>query len=233
MTQSSADDSGGPTTENEEAASLEPAGSRSRAQTLILTALGTASVVAGFAIGRALRTPDAEPAQSFAEAPVPTIDSAGPAFDGVLTGEPAPDFKLTDVATGQDISLSDYAGRPVLVNFWATWCPPCRLEMPWLQAAQDQHAHTGFTVLAVNAGERVPLDQVQVAIQSFRDEYGLTFPLVHGDGTYAIQSDWGVWGLPASFLVDSRGQVVDTQIGVYASQEDLESRLELVLPDPD
>ena len=72
-----------------------------------------------------------------------------------LLQQPAPDFNMTLLETGQPVKLSDYRGKPLLINFWATWCPPCRYEMPWLQNAYAAHKDKGFELLAVDAGERV------------------------------------------------------------------------------
>ena len=203
---------------------------RSRWQGPLLAVLAVGSVAVGFALGRGLRE-QRTPASTFPAAPVPTLVGGPGALGGdhQLVGASAPQFTMKDVVTGQDVSLSDYAGRPVLVNFWATWCPPCRLEMPWLQAAADNHAGAGLAVLAVNAGERMPAADAPAAIRSFRDAYGLTFPVLYGPAADAIQSEWGVWGLPASFLVDANGTVVDAQIGMYPSQDDLERRLSTLM----
>jgi thiol-disulfide isomerase/thioredoxin len=198
----------------------------SRWRGLLLVGLAVVSVVFGFALGRVLRERQA-PASSFQSFAVPTLVGGASALGGdhPLVGVAAPPFTMQDVVTGKDVSLSDYAGRPVLVNFWATWCPPCRLEMPWLQAAAEQYAGAGLVVLAVNAGERMAAEDAPGAIRAFRDSYGLTFPVLNGSTAEAIQSEWGVWGLPASFLVDGSGTVVDAQIGMYPSQDDLERRL--------
>jgi hypothetical protein len=103
------------------------------------------------------------------------------------------------------------------------------MEMPWLQAAHDRYAGEGLAVLGVNAGERMLPTDAPAAIQSFVDSYGLTFPILYGPAADAVQGQWNVWGLPASFLVDRSGTVVDAQIGMYTSQGDLEGRLATLL----
>jgi cytochrome c biogenesis protein CcmG, thiol:disulfide interchange protein DsbE len=152
-----------------------------------------------------------------------------PARGHPLLGKSAPDFTMTRVGSGEQVSLADFKGQPLLVNYWATWCPPCRLEMPWLQAAYDAHKDNGFVVLAVDAGEKVPPSMVPDTIQRFLDSAGLTFPVLMGDNTYAVQRQWSILGLPASFLIDREGNVVDFMSGAYPNQATLEHHLEAVL----
>jgi cytochrome c biogenesis protein CcmG/thiol:disulfide interchange protein DsbE len=110
-------------------------------------------------------------------------------------GEPAPDFLLSVPGSDQPVRLSDLRGQPVLVNFWATWCTPCRTEMPDLQAAYDTE---GVIVLAVNSQES------EAAVVSFMDEFGLTFPAALDlDGS--VREHYGVIGLPATFFIDADG----------------------------
>ena len=120
---------------------------------------------------------------------------------GNRAGMRAPDFTLTEVTTGESVSLSQFRGRPVLINFWATWCGPCRLEMPHLQAAYEQYKDKGFTVLAVD----IEFDDGPQAVQEFIDELGLTFPIVK-DVTGTVEVDkYNVLGYPTSVFVDRNG----------------------------
>lgn len=112
---------------------------------------------------------------------------------------PAPELRLLDIA-GQAVELSDYHGQVVLVNNWATWCPPCREEMPALQAYHDIYKDKGFSVVAVEAGE--PAEQVQ----QFVDEYGLTFP-VWVDVNQQSLAVFRNMALPNSYIIDRKGQV--------------------------
>ncbi|MFQ5595195.1 MAG: peroxiredoxin family protein [Anaerolineae bacterium] len=131
---------------------------------------------------------------------------AGTAADvpvGNKAGMEAPDFTLTEVTTGESVSLSQLRGRPVLINFWATWCGPCRLEMPHLQAAYEQYRDKGFTVLAVD----VKFDDGPEAVQAFIDELGLTFPIVK-DETGVVEIDkYNVLGYPTSVFIDRQGVI--------------------------
>ncbi|MGE3960682.1 MAG: TlpA family protein disulfide reductase [Dehalococcoidia bacterium] len=110
-------------------------------------------------------------------------------------GEPAPDFVLEESGSGQRVSLSDFRGQPVVLNFWATWCVPCRTEMPDLQAAYDAE---DVVVLAVNWQES------ESVVQAFVDEFGLSFPTVL-DSEGRVREHYGVVGLPATFFIDAAG----------------------------
>ena len=115
--------------------------------------------------------------------------------DKPALGEPAPDFVLERPGTGERVSLSDFRGQPVVLNFWATWCVPCRTEMPDLQAAHDEE---GGVVLAVTWQES---DSV---VQAFVDEFALDFPVAL-DREGRVREHYGVVGLPATFFIDAEG----------------------------
>ena len=100
-------------------------------------------------------------------------NNAGGLEPAPVAGHPAPDFTLKDIE-GQTVNLSDFRGQPVIINFWATWCGPCRVEMPHLQAAYEAHQADGLVVLGVNLTER---DSPQM-VPGFLEEFGLTFPVV-------------------------------------------------------
>ncbi len=152
-----------------------------------------------------------------------------PVPNHALLNRPAPDFTMTLLETGEEVSLSDYAGQWVMVNFWATWCPPCRFEMPWIQSVYEARQEDGFVVLAVNAGERVPPSMVEDTIRQFVDFMGLTFPMLWGDNAYEVQRQWKVTGLPATFVVDPDGTVVDVHQGMFPNQVTLEYRVNRLL----
>jgi peroxiredoxin len=111
----------------------------------------------------------------------------------------APKLTLTDLA-GKTVSLDDYLGSVVLVNLWATWCPPCREEMPGLQTFYEEHKADGFVLIAIDQEE--PLETVQ----PFVEEFGLTFP-VWLDEDYQAEREFNTMNLPSSFLIDRTGQV--------------------------
>jgi thiol-disulfide isomerase/thioredoxin len=120
------------------------------------------------------------------------------------SAEVAPDFRLTTLA-GQPLALADLRDRWVLINFWATWCLPCRDEMPYLQQLADQHADQ-LVVVGVNMRET---DDV---VRPFVEELGLTFPiLLQPDNATLLAYD--VRGLPISLLVSPQGAIVLRQVG--------------------
>ena len=113
---------------------------------------------------------------------------------------PAPKLTLTDI-NGTTHSLDDYRGQVILVNLWATWCPPCKEEMPTLQAYHDKYTDNGFAVIAINDGDPTP-DVIQ-----FVQDYKLTFP-VWLDPTYIATEDaFKTLNLPSSFVIDRNGIV--------------------------
>lgn len=109
----------------------------------------------------------------------------------------APDFTLRDLS-GTPVNLAELRGQVVLINVWATWCPPCRAEMPMIQAAYEQYAPAGFTVLAVNQRE------AQATVAAYMQADGYSFPaLLDDDG--AVSALYQVRVLPSSFFVDRNG----------------------------
>ncbi len=119
---------------------------------------------------------------------------------------PAPDLSLNDL-NGSPVSLADYRGKVVLVNLWATWCPPCKEEMPALETFYRKHKDDGFAIVAVNDGDPTP-DVVQ-----FVKDYGLSFP-VWLDPTYiATEKKFKTMNLPSSFVINRDGQVVLSWVG--------------------
>ena len=126
-------------------------------------------------------------------------------------GEPAPDFTLP-TPDGEPLSLRDFQGQVVLINFWATWCPPCRLEMPYLQAAYERYKEQGFTVLAVDQQESPE------AVRAYFQELGLTFPTVI-DGTGEVSSLYRVLALPTTYFVDRDGIVQIMHRGAMTEQQ--------------
>lgn len=118
---------------------------------------------------------------------------------GIPNGSPAPDFELKTVE-GKSYKLSDLKGKAVMINFFATWCPPCRAEMPTIQDVYKQYESQGFIVLVVD------LNEADVAIKSFRDKLGLTFPIVV-DKDDKVSRLYDIVPLPTSYFVDKKGIV--------------------------
>jgi thiol-disulfide isomerase/thioredoxin len=192
--------------------------------TIGLLGLAVLALAIGFGFGRVLRGGDAVQTASSAPAPFEARPEWSlPKSNHPLVGGIAPDFSMTLLDSGEAVSLSDFRGGAVMVNFWATWCPPCRAEMPWLQAAAE--THQDLTILAVNAGERVPAEMAPETIGMFVRQMGLTFPILYGPEAYEVQTEWQVWGLPATFLVSPDGTVADSHQGMYPGQQVLEQQI--------
>jgi len=115
------------------------------------------------------------------------------------SGEATPELKLKDVE-GRLHDLGEYRGKVVLVNFWATWCEPCRDELPSMMRLRQRFAGRPFEVLAVDAGEG------EARVKEFLQKMPLSFPVLL-DTDSAAMRDWKVRGLPASFVVDATGQI--------------------------
>ena len=139
----------------------------------------------------------------------PGIISIGRATD--VRPRPAPDFVLTSF-DGQRIQLSDYRGRIVVLNFWATWCPPCRVEAPVLQRAAERLESAGVTILGIDVWDD------QAAAIEFLDEMGVTYPNAE-DATRLIPVEFGVTGLPETFVIDRKGVLVRRWMGPLTDDE--------------
>lgn len=142
---------------------------------------------------------------------------ASPEEGSRLRGKAAPAFVLKDM-DGKKVSLSDYKGRPVLVNFWATWCAPCKLEMPWFEDFRKQYASQGFEVLGI-AEDDAGKDEIAKAVK----KTGVSYPILLTDGKVA-PAYGGVDYLPMSFYVDRGGVVVEETAGL-ASRDEVEANI--------
>ncbi len=137
-------------------------------------------------------------ALAFSSTPNTTV---GPA----QIGKPIANFSLTDL-NGVTHSIADYKGRPVLINSWATWCPPCKAEMPALHEFYLKHKAEGFELLAVNSGEG------RSAVQQFIGQTGFTFPVLL-DTNKDVLDGLGVSGLPTSIWIGRDGTVKTIHVG--------------------
>jgi len=142
-----------------------------------------------------------------------------------LLDQPAPTFTMRQLDTGEEVSLDQFAGQPVLINFWATWCPPCRAEMPWIENVYNEFKAEGLVVLAVDAGEKVPPSMVEDTVTRYIASQGLTFPVLMGDNTYDVQRDYQVYGLPGTALVSRDGVVVAYHSGMYPNEATLRDQV--------
>lgn len=136
-------------------------------------------------------------------------------------GDKAPDFELVDTE-GNVHRLSDFKGQGVFLNFWGTWCPPCKKEMPYIEDQYKAFSEKGVHVLSVNIAES------KLKVDSFRDQYGLTFPVVI-DKTRDVRDLYNVVPLPTTFLIDKDGKIVKI-IKQEMSEEEIISLMESILP---
>jgi cytochrome c biogenesis protein CcmG/thiol:disulfide interchange protein DsbE len=140
-----------------------------------------------------------------------------------LMGKTAPDIDLSTI-DGDPVSLSELRGRPVLINFWATWCPPCRDEFPLMVDAYADHANDGLEILGVMHQDFAD------GARDFAADMGATWPIVEDPGDKAY-GDYLVAGLPTSFFVDTEGIVRAFSLGGF-SEDGLTAQLETILPKP-
>ncbi|MFI5247938.1 MAG: peroxiredoxin family protein [Nitrospirales bacterium] len=132
-------------------------------------------------------------------------------------GSQAEDFRLTDL-DGKSQSLSQYRGKIVLVNFWATWCKPCTTEMPAMQSSFDKLRDKGFVVLAINELE----DDAKV--REHIKQYGHTFPVLM-DRDNKVANQFGVYGLPVSVFIDQEGRVQEYIKGGLLTEQKIDDVL--------
>lgn len=125
----------------------------------------------------------------------------------VAVGAPVPTFEVENARTGAAVSLDDYAGKVVLVNIWATWCGPCKVEMPSMERLYNHFRGTDFEIAAVSVDVKG-----SDAVVAFTDELGLTFDILH-DQRGEINQAYQVTGYPESFLIDRYGTIIKKVIG--------------------
>lgn len=138
-------------------------------------------------------------------------------------GFSAPDFTL-ETLDGRQMTLSDLRGQVVLVNFWASWCPPCRAEMPAIERVYRSYKDLGLEVLAVNTTNQ---DDVAAAA-AFVQELGLSFPIPL-DHTGAVSASYNLRGLPSSYFIDEQGVIRSVVVGGPMSEALVQSKVEELL----
>jgi len=138
------------------------------------------------------------------------------------TGKQAPDFQLPNLE-GQAVSLADFRGKPVLLNFWATWCGPCVFEMPIMQAIFEESADTGLVVLAVNIGESPS------AAENFMQSGNLSFPVLL-DTNQDVALKYNIRGIPTTFFIDKDGIIQEIKVGAFRSILEMKRSLNKIIP---
>ena len=196
-----------------------------------------AAMVAGYAYSvwyegadrrdRALATampPAAAALATTALAPPGETPVLSPAVPPLATGGRPPSFELPLLGNTQTVSLAQFEGQPVLINFWASWCLPCREETPALERAYRDYAPQGLVVLGINSNEQ----DTEAAATAFVREFGVTYPQLW-DATDHVPQSYGVIGLPMSVFVNADGEIEHLQYGVLTAAQ-LDEYLSALLP---
>ena len=174
---------------------------------LILTGIICAVAIVVYGVSRKSRTSKAQAVDSAAAASVPR--------------KPAPDFELKTL-DGRTVKLSDFRGKAMVVNFWATYCGPCRVEMPWLIDFYERYKTQGLEIVGVSMDDG---DQEQVA--AFVKELNVNYTIVMGN--HAVRDSYGgARFLPQTFLVDREGRIIKSIVGIK-SRNDFEESIKLLL----
>lgn len=142
--------------------------------------------------------------------------------EGVSMGNRAPDFQVLSM-DGKPVQLSDYRGKPVLLNFWATWCPPCRSEAPFLDQVNAAYAPKGLVMLAVDIGENTTI------INNFMTSLNLSMP-VFRDADSSVAKAYGIAGIPTTFLLDKDGIIRFKLVGAFRDRASVETALKTIMP---
>lgn len=166
---------------------------------------------------------------------VPTVAGDMSPSVTALEGKQAPAFTLEELS-GKKVSLADYRGKAVLVNFWATWCSPCKIETPWLIELRNKYASQGFEVLGIStegddlaANDTAGWAKDKAAIAEAVKQLNIPYPvLINGD---SLSNEYGgLDAMPTSFYVDRKGKIVASQMGL-TSESDMEAKIQKALAD--
>ena len=138
-------------------------------------------------------------------------------------GDQAPNFELQNM-DGEKVKLSDFEGEGVFLNFWGTWCPPCKKEMPYIEKHYKEFKDKGVHVLSVNIGES------EFKVDTFIRQYGLTFPVVIDENKSVSRNSYNVVPLPTTMLIDKNG-VIQQIITREMSEDEIYSLMESIQPE--
>lgn len=126
-------------------------------------------------------------------------------------GNPAPEFTLTDL-TGKKVRLSDYSEKVVLIDFWATWCPPCKESIPFLESLYQRYKERGFVVIGIS------LDEETEIVERFKKRFKITYPILMGEEK--TKKDYRITGLPEMFILERNGNLRYHHLGFNKSLKD-------------
>ena len=150
------------------------------------------------------------------------IGNPQPWVYGQSKGKDAPDFALKDL-DGKQVKLSDFRGKAVLLNFWATWCGPCQVEMPWFVDFQKQYGPQGLEIIGVALD-----DSGKDEIEKFAKKMGVNYTVLQGQDD--VGDAYGAVGLPTTFYIDRNGKIVDSASGLV-SRSEIEDNIKRALGD--
>ena len=150
------------------------------------------------------------------QAEVPKATMAAPAANGAVAGlpiiAPAPAWALKDL-NGAVVKSDQFMGKVVVIDFWATWCPPCRAEIPGYVDLVKKHGKEGLVIVGVSMDEAGP-----GVVKTFSDKFGVNYPMVMGDEKM-LAAFGGIEALPTTFLIDRNGQIRDRKVGAEPTEE--------------
>ena len=141
---------------------------------------------------------------------------------GAIEGDSAPNFKLKDL-DGQTVSLSDLRGKPVLINFWATWCYWCSIEMPYLEQIYREWSDNGLVLLAINVGESAS------TVRRYIQSNNLSIPVLL-DTRRVVDQKYNITGYPTTFFIDKDGIIQRKVVGAFSDKESIEQHLNKIIP---
>ncbi|MFC1897402.1 peroxiredoxin family protein [Chloroflexota bacterium] len=151
------------------------------------------------------------------------LASCSPNFNqGIETDNLAPDFQLQSL-DGQTVALGNLRGKPVLINFWATWCPPCRSEMPYIQDIYEEWTDKGLVLLAINIGES------SSTVRDFMQSHNLSFTVLL-DTKQDVAQNYNITGIPTTLFIDKDGIIQDKEIGPFQNAAQIANRLNKIMP---
>ena len=151
-----------------------------------------------------------------------TVLLVGCSSQAPRVGELAPDFQLPNLE-GQSISLSDFRGEPVLVNFWASWCSPCIYEMPFIQEVYEEWSAKGLVMLAVDIGESLS------TVKDFMQSGNYSFPVLLDINQY-VALEYNIRSIPTTFFIDKDGIIQAIKVGPFSSKAEIEMMLSAIIP---